>query len=503
MRREDILEVIAEGESETLELKKSTAELVDGMRSLCAMANGKGGMLIFGVLPETTRSASDRAVGQSVSDGTLRDLAAELRKFEPPLHCDLHRIPTDGDRQLMVIVVPGGGGPFVYDGRAYRKLGSTKDRMPQDQYERLLFERRHGANRWELGVAANVRMSDLDLDEIDMTLEEAIRRGRMVDPGTREPWRVLEGLGLLQQGKPLNAAVVLFGRESALVANYPQCVLRLARFRSTIKHDFIDNRQQLGNAFVLYRAAQRFMIEHLPIAGRIMPGIFERHDDPQYPPEALREALANAIIHRDYTTAGGSVSLAIYQDRLEVTSVGPLPFGQKAEDLLRPHPSRPWNPLIAKVFYLRGLIETWGRGTNRIQQLVEESGSSTADFIATKHDVTVVFKPSVTNATALASGATSISGPESRLESGPESGPESLATRLLLAIRKVPLSRSEIARTLGHQSVSGSLNRHIKVLLSEGKIERTIPEKPQSRNQKYRITEKGKQALEPGMISGE
>lgn len=103
--------------------------------------------------------------------------------------------------------------------------------------------------------------------------------------------------------------------------------------------------------------------------------------------------IANALCHRDYAVGGGAVSIAIFDDRLEVTSVGPLPFGQTVEDLLRPHPSRPWNPMIAQVFYRRGLIEQWGRGTLKMVQLAEEAGLATPEFEVTRHDVTVRFRP--------------------------------------------------------------------------------------------------------------
>lgn len=118
-----------------------------------------------------------------------------------------------------------------------------------------------------------------------------------------------------------------------------------------------------GNAFDLLRKAELFLRENLPIAGRITPSLFERLDDPLYPPVVLREALANAFCHRDYSIGGGSVAVAVYDDKLEITSSGALHFGLTAEALFAPHESLPWNPLIARVFYRRGLIESWGRGT--------------------------------------------------------------------------------------------------------------------------------------------
>ncbi|MCL4544312.1 MAG: AAA family ATPase, partial [Chloroflexi bacterium] len=145
--------------------------------------------------------------------------------------------------------------------------------------------------------------------------------------------------------------------------------------------------------FDLLVRAQRFLRDHLPVAGRIVPHLFERQDDPLYPPEALREALANALCHRDYSIGGGAISVAIYDDRLEISSTGILPFGLTPEDLKRPHVSRPWNPLIAQTFYRRGIIETWGRGTLKMIELTERAGLPAPEFEVSGGEVMVRFFP--------------------------------------------------------------------------------------------------------------
>ncbi len=129
------------------------------------------------------------------------------------------------------------------------------------------------------------------------------------------------------------------------------------------------------------------------MAGRIVPNLFERVDDPLYPPAALREAIANALCHRDYSIGGGSVSVAIYDDRLEIASTGVLPFDLTPADLTRPHPSRPWNPLIAQAFYRRGIIETWGRGTLKMAELTEQAGLPSPEFECAAGEVVVRFRP--------------------------------------------------------------------------------------------------------------
>lgn len=386
---DDLREMVAVGESETLELKKSTGERNEAAKAVCAMLNHRGGVVLFGATPEGTLA------GQEVGDSTIERMSAEIQRIEPPAFPGIERYPVDGVREVILIRVRSGTAkPYTYKGDAYRRVGNTSLRMSPDEYNRMLFERMHSEQRWENQPAHHWSVDDLDEEEIVVTVEEAIRQGRLEDPGTRDVNALLRGLGLLRQDELLRAAVVLFGRRERMTATMPQCLLRVARFRGAGRTEFLDNRQFHGNAFMLLRNAQRFMIDNLPVAGRVVPGRLERIDEPLYPTEALREALANAFCHRDYSLGGGSVSVGIYDDRLEVTSTGPLPFGQTPEQLFAPHESRPWNPLIAGVFYRRGIIEQWGRGTIKMAELTTAAGLPRPEIVGADDYVTVRFRPS-------------------------------------------------------------------------------------------------------------
>ncbi len=351
------------------------------------MLNSLSGFVIFGVADD------GKLVGQQVTAQTLEDVVQELRRIEPPAFPEIETITLDNSRTIIALRVPGGGGPYVCDGRPYMRVGPTTSIMPQQRYEQLLLERMHASHRWENRAAQGIGIDQLDHAEIIRTVEEAIRRQRLEDPGTRDARELLLGLGVIRDGELLNAAVVLFGQTKGLLPNYPQCLLRMARFRGQDKTEFIDNRQELGHAFDLFVRAQRFLRDHLPVAGRIVPNLFERIDDPLYPPAALREALANALCHRDYSVGGGAVSIAIYDDRLEIASTGSLPFGLTPDDLKRPHESRPWNPIIARAFWRRGIIESWGRGTIKMAELTAEAGLVEPEFESTAGQVLVRFRP--------------------------------------------------------------------------------------------------------------
>jgi len=389
MTPEQVHEWAESGESEVLEFKRTTGQRREGTRTLCAMLNHRGGHVLFGV------ESDGRVVGQQVGDRTIEELSQEIQNIDPPSFPTIDRVDLDNGLSVLVVSVgTGANKPYSYQGQAYRRVGNTTLAMSRDEYNRMLLERLHGEHRWENEPARDWAVTDLDAVEITRTLEEAIRRGRIEDPGTREPEEILRGLGLMKQGTLLRAALVLFGRAERLAADVPQCLLRVARFAGTDKTEFRDNRQFRGHAFELLLAAERFLREHVPVAGHVVAKRLERVDEPLYPPVAVREALANAFCHRDYAIGGGSVGVAVYDDRLEVTSSGTLHFGLTPEDLFGPHESLPWNPLIAAVFYRRGIIEAWGRGTLKMAELTQQAGLPHLEIEDAGGCVTVRFRPS-------------------------------------------------------------------------------------------------------------
>lgn len=369
MTLDQISALVAKGESETLEFKQTTGSRREAAKTVCAMLNHSGGIILFGV------SSEGEVVGQHVSNQTIEKVSAEIQRIDPPVFPGVERVALAGDREVvMVRVSQGPAKPYGYRGAAYRRVGNTTLAMSADEYNRMLFERMHSEQRWENQPATGWSIEDLDVAEIRRTVTEAIRRGRLADPGIQEPVELLRGLGLLRDGVLSRAAAALFGKTERIEFEMPQCLLRVARFGGVDRTEFLDNRQFHGNAFMLLASAERFLRETLPIAGWIEENRLDRIDAPLYPPLATREALANAFCHRDYSIGGGSVGVAVYDDRLEITSSGTLHFGLTPTKLFEPHESLPWNPLIARTFYRRGIIEEWGRGTLKIAELTTAAG---------------------------------------------------------------------------------------------------------------------------------
>ena len=376
---------IQRGESDTLEFKKTTSLLDGAAQTLCGFLNGKGGSVLIGV------SSDGKLTGQTVTDRTLQEIARALSKFEPHVQIEMNRVPVTRDREVVILtaLLRKGDIPHVWDGRPYQRVGSTTSRMPQSVYQTLLMERDQKNHRWETGIAAHYSIEALDKDEIFRTMRIGAETRRLPEYQGDEIESILDKLGLRKEGRLLNAAIVLFGTK--FLPDLPQCQLRLAHFKGVDKSEFIDQNQLIGNAFYLLEEALLFLRRHLPVAAKILPNALERKDEPLFPLEALREALVNALCHRVYSNAGGAVSVAIFDDRLEIWNDGKLPSGFALESLKQDHVSHPRNPLIANAFYARGLIEKWGRGTQRIVQLCVEAGHPEPEFLEQANSFLVRF----------------------------------------------------------------------------------------------------------------
>ena len=282
---------------------------------------------------------------------------------------------------------------------------------------------------------------------------------------------------------------MLFGKE--FLPDYPQCELRMARFRGTDKTEFLDQRHVRGAAFKLLEEAQLFCQRHFPLPGKIVPGKLQRVDTPLIPPDAMREILVNAFIHRDYSIAGGAISLAIFDDRVEVWSAGTYPTGITPDMLTRQHLSVLRNPIIADIFHRGGLIEQWGRGTNRVVEMCRKAGIASPVFQENGPFAVVTFRVRV--------GETAQVAPQVTPQVAQQVTPQ---VEAILNAARLAASAEALQRAAGLKDRVHFLKSYLRPLLERGWLERTIPDKPRSRMQRYRTTEAGLAALASRLIQG-
>jgi ATP-dependent DNA helicase RecG len=191
----------------------------------------------------------------------------------------------------------------------------------------------------------------------------------------------------MRDGKIMNGALALFGKN---LGGYTQMGLRLARFRGTNKNEFVDSGRAEGNFFDLLDAGMAFLFKHLSQSAKIVG--FHKEEHLEIPVEALREALTNALCHRQLEKYNLTPSIAVYDDRVEIENPGRLPFDLTPETIKSAHASYPYNPLIAEVLYRSSFLESWGSGVSRMVDACRAQGVPEPEYEVNGGFVRIVFR---------------------------------------------------------------------------------------------------------------
>jgi ATP-dependent DNA helicase RecG len=218
-------------------------------------------------------------------------------------------------------------------------------------------------------------LEDIDEERIRQFLRRARFERRLEvrpDISVRE---ALERLNLIKNNKLTSAAILLFGKEPQKF--FLQIKLRCALYKGRTPITFIDLRIIEGDIIDQVEEAENFVLAHIKKAAKIVG--FERLEVWEYPINAFREAIVNAICHRDYSYSS-DITIGLFDDRIEISNPGTLPEPLTPEDLKKKHKSIPRNPLVANAFFLIGNIEQWGEGTNKIVKWCLEHGLREPDF---------------------------------------------------------------------------------------------------------------------------
>lgn len=359
--------VLSSGESEQIEFITAATALQLIGKAVCGFLNARGGTLVVGV--------DDRGKVLGVEGAIERSQAIQshlIEKVAPKALWSVSAEDLDGKTLIVVDVPQGTETPYIYDDTIYVRLGATVRKASGPKITELI-ERRHTQPvRWERLPALGLEVTDLDAEEILRTAEEGARTRGYRFRDVKSASAVLEDLNLCRGGIPLNSAVVLFGKNPA--RHYAQLRVRLARFKGEQGISFQNSRVLEGNAFFLIDQIESFFRQHVEVASELPKAGLRRTDAPAYPFPALREAMMNALVHRDYSAFDGGISISIYDDRIEIWNSGGLPEGMTLKELKEERVSRPRNPDIAHVFWLRELIERYGIGTGLIIEECRRAG---------------------------------------------------------------------------------------------------------------------------------
>jgi len=273
---------------------------------------------------------------------------------------------------VTITVESATGVPVSVRGRYFRRVGRTNQRMSHKEIMQRILS---GAGlSWDAVVEPEASWDDLAFEKIRQFMDAVRHAGRRPVPERTGEREFLEKLELLKDGQLTRAALLLFGKRPT--SYFPSAFLKLGRFRSPIL--IVDDREVEGTLLEQVEEAMSWFRERFQTKF-VITGKPQRDTIWEYPLEAVREAIVNAICHRDYASPI-NIQVRLYDDRLTIWNPGELPFPLTPTALLHEHASIPRNRKVAEAFFYVKLIEQWGSGTTRMADSLREAGLPEPEF---------------------------------------------------------------------------------------------------------------------------
>jgi ATP-dependent DNA helicase RecG len=423
-------------ETETGELKKSIAELKQGLISLVAMLNKHGQAdLWFGIAP------NGKAVGLEINEKTLRDVSQAIAAhIEPAIYPRITQECIDG-KHCLHIKAEGWQQPYLAYGRAYMRVADEDKKLSASELKNLILQNNQDGMRWE-SEPSGLALEQLNPKKISRFLVRA-------DLPPDSTANALEKLDLLHQGAPLNAAKLFFADEPIQ--------LRCAVFATHTSSTIIDRHDFDGDMLELIEEAEKYALKNIHIGMRL-EGL-RRVDVPEISLKAIREALVNAFCHRDWRDPD-FVQVAVFKDRLEIRSPGTLYGDLSFDDIRQGNVSRRRNLKIAELLRRIHLVEAWGRGV----PLILENAPDASFIEIGGLFITRFMRPSAQDAMAEASAKAGIETGRETSRENPETSRESLETSRETSTEGPETSRETDTEAVSPDTLAG-LSTARKILL--------------------------------------
>lgn len=452
-------EEIQKGETDRLEFKREVPKKDNRyLKTIVAFANGIGGSVVFGIDDETLAAVGvpDDGIRQ-IEDGLASAIAAAC---SPAIIPSFSRETVEGKTLLVVDVYPGRNTPYHIKAEGldgvYVRVGATTRKAEREQVEELIL--RGGNRTYDAVIRENETIPESTLKSLGRRIEAA----RLENAGekTKVTPLMMEGWGLAKKQNGKWHPSVALGWLAANQDHFAR--IQCALFADDECTEFLDRQEFSGSLIDQVKEAHRFVLRSIR-RGATIEGLY-RKDVYELPPEALREAIVNAVAHRDYRLHA-CIQVLVSPNRVEILSPGALFDGLTKEEMLGGK-SRLRNPLVADVFHKMAIIEKWGTGIRRMFSLCRKSGVAVPVVQPSASTVSVSFPRPVKG-----------HGMDATVEGhGKEMGKEKSKEKILSILSGNPhLTTAELSVATG-LSISG-VEKHLRALKTEGRIKRIGPDK--------------------------
>lgn len=472
------------------------------LKWVCGFANAQGGRIYIG------KDDKGNVVGVSDYEKLLEEIPNKVL-FTLGIMVDVNLLEKGGKYYIEINVAPSST-PINYKGEYHYRSGSTKQVLKGVALNDFLLQK--NGVRWDDAPAPQFSLEELDGESFDLFRKGALRSGRMHEEDLRiSNADLLMRLGLLTQGCLNRAAILLFHRHPERLCK--GCYVKIGQFANGC--DLVYQDEVRGSLFsIADKALDVLYLKYL--RAEISYDKETRVERYPYPRTAVREILYNALIHSKWSD-GVPVQIRVDEDCMSISNCCVLPLGWSAQTLTEKHKSRPYNPDIAEAFFRAGLVEAWGRGIAKVQEVCRTQGYPEPEFELLGEDMTVTFHASDSAKTAITAFTSeqasdksvqalgksvqasdkSVQASDKSVQALGKSVQASKRERIqleILSFCEEERSLTEIAAKLGMRHLSYLRKVYISPLLSDKKLEMTHPENPRHMRQQYRTTRRDEQA---------
>ncbi|MEN5435840.1 ATP-binding protein [Sphingobacterium faecium] len=373
-------------ESQNTEYKQSWRD--EYLKWICGFANANGGTIFIG------KDDEGKIVGVADAKKLLEDIPNKVRDVLGILvDVNLHET---GEGDYLEIIVEPYPNAVNYKGQYHYRSGSTKQEMKGATLDKFLLQKK--GVRWDGAAVPRVAVGELKKETLVFFRNRGFKNKRLSeDTLTDSDEHLLENLKLIENGYLKRAAILLFhpDPEKFVTGAY----VKIGYFEK--EADLIFQDEVHGNLFEQVEGTVDLLFTKYIKAMISYDGI-HRNETYEYPKEAIREALLNAIAHKDYS-GSTPIQIRVYPDKLMIWNEGHLPENWTVSNLLKSHSSRPYNPDIANAFFRSGYVESWGRGISKMTELCIAGGLPEPSYLVEGSDFWVEFRKDIYNAEYLVS----------------------------------------------------------------------------------------------------
>jgi ATP-dependent DNA helicase RecG len=374
---EKLSELVKRGESEEVEFKKSTAQLDRALKSVCSFLNHKGGMVYFGI-------SKDKIVGQEVSEQTLKSISQKIRqRIKPEISPEIKVLEIEEKSIIEVIISEGRNKPYFLDGVCYKRVGTENIIISPEELERIILEKRK--RYWDSDICEEASLEDIDEEKVRKYIEKR---------GIEKPKEMnldnflvsVRAVNNKRGNKPTNGGLLFFGKN-------PQRFFLPARIHcvkfdgNEISRNTIDESMCDGTLWEMLNNAESFVNKNVRLYGFRTEVSFRRIEKLEYPLRAIREAIVNALIHREYSEPS-EIKLFMFNNRLEIINSGSFPEGVTPQNPIH----KPRNPLLCEYMKDIHYIEKYGSGIYMMRKLCGEWGIPEPEYVLDRYWTKIIFR---------------------------------------------------------------------------------------------------------------